>query len=50
MEWVTPTHLNMTYGASARPGDPVSLDFQVGKISGIDIFVRDLSSEAGTTR
>jgi hypothetical protein len=50
MEWVTPTHLDVTYGASARPGDHVSLDFQVAKISGIDISVRDLSSEAGTTR
>jgi hypothetical protein len=45
MEWVTPTHLEVTYGASARPGDHVSLDFQVVKCGGIDISVRDLSSE-----
>lgn len=34
MEWVTPTHLNVTYGASSRPRDHVSLDFQVVKIGG----------------
>jgi hypothetical protein len=45
MEWVTPTHLEVTYGPSARPGDHVSLDFQVVKCAGIDISVRDLSSE-----
>jgi hypothetical protein len=49
MEWVTPTHLDVTYGASTRPGDHVSLDFQVAKMSGIDISVRDLSSAADTT-
>ena len=49
MEWVTPTHLDVTYGVSARPGDHVSLDFQVAKISGIDISVRDLSSGANNT-
>jgi hypothetical protein len=45
MEWVTPTHLEVTYGPSAKPADHVSLDFQVVKISGIDISVRDLSKE-----
>ena len=45
MEWLTPAHLEVTYGASARPGDHVSLDFQVVKCGGIDISVRDLSSE-----
>lgn len=44
MEWITPTHLAVTYGPSVRPGDHVSLDFQVVKISGIDISVRDLSA------
>ena len=45
MEWITPKHLNVTYGPSARPGDNVSLDFQVVKMSGIEISVRDLSRE-----
>jgi hypothetical protein len=45
MEWVTPTHLEVTYGPSAKPGDHVSLDFQVVKMSGIEISVRDLSSK-----
>ncbi len=49
MEWVTPTHLNVTYGPSARPGDHVSLDFQVVKCAGIDISVRDLSNETTNT-
>jgi hypothetical protein len=43
MEWVTPTHLEVTYGASAEPGDRVSLDFQAVKMSGVDISVRELS-------
>jgi hypothetical protein len=43
MEWVTPTHLDVTYGASARPGDHVDLDFQVVKCAGIDISVREIS-------
>jgi hypothetical protein len=33
----------VTYGPSTKPADHVSLDFQVVKISGIDISVRDLS-------
>lgn len=44
MEWVTPTHLEVTYGPSARPGDHVSLNLQVVKMGGIDISVRDASS------
>jgi hypothetical protein len=47
MEWLTPTHLYVTYGPSARPGDHVSLDFQAIKCGGIEISVRDLSG--GTT-
>jgi|SRR5208282_3785275 len=45
MEWLTPTHLEVTYGPSASPGDHVSLDFQAIKCGGIDISVRDLSRE-----
>ncbi len=41
MEWVTPKHLNVTYGGHA------TLDFQAIKCNGIDISVLDLSS--GTT-
>ena len=44
MKWETPTHLAVTYGPSERPGDHVSLDFQVVRISGIEISVQDLSS------
>jgi hypothetical protein len=40
MKWVSPTHLEVTY--EGRAG---SLEFQVLKIAGIDISVRDLSSE-----
>jgi hypothetical protein len=46
MEWITPTHLDVTYGASARAGDHVTLDFQVAKISGIDISVQELPGAA----
>lgn len=50
MEWLSPTHLEVKYGASTRPGDHVSLDFQVVKISGIDISVQELSSHGDATR
>lgn len=46
MEWLTPTHLDVAYGASGRPGDHVSLDFQVAKMSGVDISARDVSNGA----
>jgi len=46
MKWITPTHLEVTYGPSAKPGDHVSLDFQAVKCGGVDISVRDLSSGA----
>lgn len=42
MDWITPTHLNVTYAPSARPNDHVSLDFQVVKYDGVDISVREL--------
>ena len=44
MEWLTPTHLEVTYRPSGRPGDHVDLDFQVVKIVGIDVTVRNLSN------
>jgi hypothetical protein len=46
MKWITPKHLEVTYGPSAKPGDHVSLDFQAVKCGGVDISVRDLSSGA----
>src|SRR5947209_3452812 len=42
MEWVTPTHFDVAYGPSAKPGDHVSVDFQVVKVSGIEISVHEL--------
>jgi hypothetical protein len=50
MAWITPTHLSVSYGPSAKPGDRVSLDFEVVKMNGIDISVRELSSNVGTSR
>jgi hypothetical protein len=38
MEWITPNHLNVTYGGHA------TLDFQAIKCAGIDISVRDAST------
>jgi hypothetical protein len=45
MTWPTPTHLDVAYGPSENPGDHVSLDFQVVKISGINISVHDITGE-----
>jgi hypothetical protein len=42
MKWLTPTHLEVAYGPSTKQGDRVSLDFQVVKIAGIDVSVRNL--------
>jgi hypothetical protein len=39
MNWLTPSHLELTYQGHA------SLNFQAVKCGGIDISVRDLSSE-----
>ena len=49
MEWVTPTHLDVTYGPSAGPGDQVSLNFQAIKCANIEISARDLSGGAATS-
>ncbi len=43
MKWTTPSHLEVTYDGHA------SLDFQVVKMGGIDISVRDLSKETTKT-
>jgi hypothetical protein len=43
MKWVTPSHLEVSY--DGRDG---SLYFQVVKIAGIDISVRDLSSKGNS--
>jgi hypothetical protein len=46
MEWITPTQLHVTYGESSKPGDHVSLDFQVVKCAGVDISVQHFSGDA----
>lgn len=46
MEWLAPTHLNVTYGPSARPGDHADLNFQAVKCAGVDISIRALSGGA----
>ena len=50
LEWVTPTHLHVTYGPSARPGDEARLDFQVVKMSGIDISVQEVPAPSDRSR
>jgi hypothetical protein len=48
MDWMTSTHLDVTYAASTRANDHVSLDFQAVKCDGVEITVREIPS--GTTR
>lgn len=43
MKWLTPSHLEVTYDGHAR------MDFNAVKYEGIDISVRDLSSETANT-
>ena len=51
MQWLDSTHLDVTYGPSQRPGDHVSIDLQIVKVSGIEISARELSGAAkGSTR
>jgi hypothetical protein len=45
MKWLTPTHLEVAYAPSTKEGDSVSLDFQVVKIAGIDVSVRNLPDQ-----
>lgn len=45
MAWLTPTHLDVTYGPSANPEDQVSLDFQAIKYATVEISVRESSNE-----
>ncbi len=42
LNWLAPTHLEVTYGGNAI------LDFQAVKCAGIDISVRDISSHAAS--
>jgi hypothetical protein len=44
MDWITPTHLDVTYAASTRPNDHVSLDFQAVKCDDVEITVREIPS------
>jgi hypothetical protein len=41
LNWLTPTHLEITYK------QPASIDFQAIKCGGIEISVRDTSAEGG---
>ncbi len=51
MEWLTPTHLDIIYGPSPKPGDRVTVDFQVVKYGNVEISLRELSGETmGDTR
>jgi hypothetical protein len=43
MKWLTPTHLELTYKGRH------TLDFEAVKCNGVDISVRDLSGETGST-
>ncbi len=46
MTWLTPTHLEVAYGATV-PGDSISIGFQVARIGDeVDISLRKLSSSA----
>ena len=50
MEWVTPTHLEVAYGPrAAGSNDHVSLDFQIARMNGIDISVRELPAAVTNT-
>jgi len=44
MEWLTPTHLNVTYGKGIQFGEQIHLDFQAVRCADIQISLRDLSS------
>ncbi|MBU6509706.1 MAG: hypothetical protein KGQ73_05935 [Gammaproteobacteria bacterium] len=45
MNWITATHLNIVYGPSSRPGDQVSVTFQVARYAGIEISIEPLASK-----
>jgi hypothetical protein len=48
MKWLTPTHLEVMYGASSLPGDHVNVNFQAIRCAGIDISLRDISSDTSS--
>jgi hypothetical protein len=45
MRWLTATHLDVTYGPSARVGDHVNLDSKIARFDGIEISVQNLTDE-----
>jgi hypothetical protein len=45
MKWLTATHLDVTYGPSARAGDHVNLDSKIARYDGIEISVQNLTDE-----
>jgi len=49
MKWLTPTHLNVMYAPSARPGDHVNIDFQMAEFDGVEISIEDLSGKSANT-
>lgn len=49
MEWISPTHLNVVYGPTSKPGDQVSVTFQVAKYAGIEISIQpSATTESGS--
>ena len=44
MNWLTPTHLELTYTGQR------TIDFQAARYAGVDISVRDLATQASTAR
>lgn len=48
MEWITPTHLNVTY-APLKPGDQVNVYYQVVKCAGVQISIQEVASAALNT-
>jgi hypothetical protein len=46
MKWLTPAHLEVTYGPSGRPGDTVNVDFQAVKFAAVEISLRYVPPEA----
>jgi hypothetical protein len=45
MKWLTATHLDVTYGPSARAGDRVNLDSEIARFDGIEISAQNLTDE-----
>ena len=44
MKWLAPSHFEVSYGPSSKPWDHVDVDFQVVKVAGIEVSLRNLSN------